>query len=87
MAVYTLMLTKKMADDICYRNRDFDIRLTEKNIKVGDIIHYEVMHRKEKIPHEITGRRYGVLYTDSDDPRIHKHYTAFRIVEIEPEFE
>lgn len=87
MAVLSLMVTKKIADDICYRHRNFDFRLKDKNIRVGDIIHYTAIHRKEIIPHEITGKRFGVIYVDNDDPRVHKHYSAFTFVEIEPEFE
>lgn len=87
MAVYSLMITKKMANDIVYNGRDFDERLKTKNISVGDIIHYRVMDNQKEVPHEINSKRLGVVYVDPSDPRVHKDYAIFRFVEIEPEFE
>lgn len=87
MAVLSLMITKKMANDIVYNRRDFDERLRTKNISVGDIIHYKVIENQKEVPHEITSKRFGVVYVDPSDPRVHKDYSIFRFVEIEPEFE
>lgn len=87
MAVYSMMITRKMANDIVYNRRDFDMRLKSKCISVGDIIRYKVMENQKEVPHEINSKRFGVLYVDNDDPRVHKDYSVFRFVEIEPEFE
>ena len=87
MAVYSMMITRKMANDIVLNKRDFDMRLKSKCISVGDIIRYKVMENQKEVPHEINSKRFGVLYVDNNDPRVHKDYSVFRFIEIEPEFE
>lgn len=87
MAVITLLATKRLANDIVLNRRDFDMRLKDKGISVGDIIHYKVMENKHEIQHDITGKRFGVLYVDNNDPRVHRDYSVFRFIELEPEFD
>lgn len=88
MALFTFKTTLEYADALCDHKRMFDIRSKDKNIKVGDIIRYVPYYKgKEVQAHKVTGKRFGVVYADNDDPRIMKDFTIFQMIEIKQEFE
>lgn len=88
MANFTFKTTCEYADGLCDHKRMFDIREKSKGIQVGDVIRYiPWFHGKEIKGHAVTGKRFGVVYVDHDDPRVMKDFDIFQLVEIVPEFE
>lgn len=88
MAIFNLKTTLEYADALCEHKRLFDMRDKAKGIKVGDIIRYTPFYNKKEVKgHAVSSKRFGVIYTDYDDPRVHKDLCIFQLVEIEQEFE
>lgn len=87
MAIFTFKTTLEYADSLCRHERMFDMREKIKGIKVGDIVKYEPWYRGRAVRgHDISEKRFRVVYIDGNDPRVMKGFDIFQLSEIEPEF-
>ena len=87
MAIFTFKTTLEYADGLCNGRRMFDIREKAKGIKAGDIIKYEPWYKGRAVKgHDISSKRFRVVYVDGGDPRVMKDFDIFQLSEIEPDF-
>lgn len=60
--IHELKLNSVFADDVYTGAKSFEVRLNDRDYKVGDIIKFTVMKLKKKVDHQLNGLEFEITY-------------------------
>lgn len=60
--IHDLKINSVFADDVYTGPKSFEVRLNDRNYKVGDIIKFTVMKLNKKVDHQLNGLEFEITY-------------------------